>query len=314
MFNNLKCLIIGYGSIGKRHAKLLSKICGKNSVFILSQKRIKDYKSFKNLKDIIKNNFDYIIICSPPSKHYSQIKFIDRNFKNKIILVEKPLFNKSKNLMIKNNKFFIGYNLRFNPLIDIIKKKIKGKKIFSAIINCSSFLPDWRKNTDYRNVYSSKKNMGGGVLLDLSHELDYFQFIFGKLKIGNINFTKINKLSNLEINVEDNALILGRVKKMDFIINFNFYSKYINREIILETFNETIKVDLINCVMEISSKNGKSFKKIKIKPVDTYFEQHLNILNNKSIKKACSWREGSNIIDLIDKIKKLKRNVRKKNK
>ena len=314
MFNNLKCLVIGYGSIGKRHAKLLSKLCGKNSVFILTQKKIKDYKSFKNLKDIIKVNFDYIIICSPPSAHYSQIKFIDRNFKNKIILVEKPLFNKSKNLMTKNNKFFIGYNLRFHPLINIIKNRIKGQKLFSVIINCSSFLPDWRKKTDYRNVYSSKKNMGGGVLLDLSHELDYFQFIFGKLKIDNINFTKINKLSNLKINVEDNALIIGRLKKMDFIINFNFYSKNINREIILETFNETIKADLINYEIKISSKNNKSFKKIKIKPVDTYFEQHLNILNNKSIKKACSWKDGSNIIDLIEKIKNLKKNVRKKHK
>ena len=306
MFKNLKCLVIGYGSIGKRHALLLSKLYGQNSVFILSKKKIKNYKSFNKINDITKVNFDYIVICSPTSVHYSQIKFIDKNFKNKIILVEKPLVHKSINFKIENNKFFVGYNLRFHPLIELIKKKIERKKVFSSIINCSSFLPDWRKNINYRNTYSSKKNMGGGVLLDLSHELDYFQFIFGNLTMKNINFTKINKISNLKVNTEDNALIQGNINKMDYIININFFSKNLNREIILETFDETIKADLLNYTLEINSKKNKSFKKIKIKPRDTYLEQHLDILNNKPTKKACSFNDGLDLVDLIDQIKKFK--------
>ena len=285
---------------------IIIKIIWPKLNFYFIKKKIKNYKSFNKLNDITKVNFDYIVICSPTFAHYSQIKFIDKNFKNKTILVEKPLVHKSINFQIKNNKFFVGYNLRFHPLIELIKKKIKRKKVFSSIINCSSFLPDWRKNTDYRNTYSSKKNMGGGVLLDLSHELDYFQFIFGNLTMKNINFAKISKMSNLNINTEDNALIQGNINKMDYIININFFSKNLNREIILETFDETIKADLINYTLEINSKKNKSFKKIKIKLGDTYLEQHLDILNNKPSKKACSFNDGLYVVDLIDKIKKFK--------
>ena len=75
--------------------------------------------------------------------------------------------------------------------------------------------------------------MGGGALLDLSHELDYFQYIFGQLKINNINYIKMNKISPLKINVEDNFLINGRLKKMNFLINVNFFSRLIKREIII---------------------------------------------------------------------------------
>lgn len=302
MFKNFKCLIIGYGSIGKKHAKLLSKLCGKSSVFILSKKKIDNYKSFKNLNDISKINFNYIVISSPPSAHYSQIKFIEKNYRDKIVLVEKPLFHKSIKIKTKNNKFFVGYNLRFHPLIKILKQKIKNKKIFSTIINCSSFLPEWRANVDYKNIYSSKKKLGGGVLLDLSHELDYFQLLFGKLKFQNINFIKKNKISNLKINVEDNAMIQGKQNKMDFLININFFSKNICREIILETNNETIKSDLINYSLQIYSKKNNSIKKVKLRYVDTYFEQHLNLLKRK-FYNLCSFNDGLELMNLIDDLK-----------
>ncbi len=303
MFKNFKCLIIGFGSIGKRHATLLAKLFGKKSVYIFSKRKVKNYKSFKNINDISQIDFDYIVICSPTSEHYSQIKFIDNKFKNKNILVEKPLIHKSTKLKIKNNNYFVGYNLRFHPLIDLIKKRIKKKNVFSSIINCSSFLPAWRKKRNYKNIYSSKKKMGGGVLLDLSHELDYFQYIFGNLKMKNINYVKINKISNLKVDTEDNALIQGNIRNMDFMININFFSKNLSREIILETFDETIKADLINNTLEIYSKKNKSIKKTRVKPVDTYFEQHLNILKNNSRKKACNFNEGLSLINLIDRIK-----------
>ncbi len=307
MFKNFKCLIIGYGSIGKRHAKLLSKICGKSSVFILSKKKIKNYKSFENLNDVCKINFNYIVVSSPTSAHYNQIKFIEKNYKDTLVLVEKPLLHKCKKIKIRNNKFFVGYNLRYHPVIKFLKMKINKKKVFSTIINCSSFLPEWRKNINYKNIYSSKKKLGGGVLLDLSHELDYFQFLFGKLKYKNINFIKKNKISDLKVNVEDNAIIQGKQKKMDFLININFFSKNICREIILETNNETIKSDLINYSLKIYSKKNNSVKKIKLRYADTYFEQHLNLLKRK-FNDLCSFDDGLKLINLIDNLKKNSKN------
>ena len=305
MLYDRKCLVIGYGSIGKRHVASLSRIIKKKCIYVLSQKKINNYKTFNNIKDIINIDFDYIVIASPTSVHYKQIKFIEKNFKNKIILVEKPLFHKDKAIDIKRNKFFVGYNLRFHPVIKILRKKMNKKKIFSVNLKCSSFLPAWRKFINYKKNYSAKKKMGGGVILDLSHELDYFQFIFGKINIKNVNFVKKSKISNLKIDVEDNVIIQGKQKNIDYFFNINFFSKYNCREIIVETFNQTIKADLLKNLIQIYNKSNNLVKKIKVKQVDTYFEQHLNLLKKK-FNIVCSLNEGFKLMKLIDQIKKFK--------
>jgi len=297
-------LIIGYGSIGKNHANILSKMYGNKSVNILTKKNVKTFQTIKNLSETKKIKFDYVIISSPPSIHLKQLKYFEKNFKNKKILVEKPLFNKSSNFKIKKNQVFVGYNLRFHPIVNYLKTKINKKKIFSITVNCSSFLPQWRHDIDYKKTYSSKKILGGGALLDLSHEFDYFQYIFGQLKINNINYIKTNKISPLKINVEDNFLIVGRLKKMNFLINVNFFSKHIKREIIIERSNDTIKANLINNVIEIFSKKNNHVKKLKLKKVNTYKEQHIMLSSKFAIKKGCSYDEGLNLLYLIEKIKK----------
>ena len=95
---------------------------------------------------------------------FQHIKLIEKIFINKKVLVEKPLFHKSINFNLKKNKYYVGYNLRFHPVIKFLKNKIKKKEIFSVSIFCNSFLPKWRKNIDYSNSYSSQKK-GGGVLV-----------------------------------------------------------------------------------------------------------------------------------------------------
>ena len=156
-----KILIIGFGSIGIRHAKILSNFKEVNKIAIFTgQKQIKLKKKIF-IKKLNIFNPDYIIICSETSNHYSDILKVEKNFKNKIVLVEKPLFERYRKIQIKKNKYFLGYNLRFHPIIEYIKKRIKKNKIFSINIFCSSFLPFWRKNRNYANTYSGKKNGGG---------------------------------------------------------------------------------------------------------------------------------------------------------
>ena len=79
---------------------------------------------------------------------------------------------------------------------NFLKRKIRLKKIWNVNIFCGSYLPNWRSNIDYRKSASAKKHLGGGVLLDLSHELDYVQWLFGKIVIEHC---KSKKLSNLNI-------------------------------------------------------------------------------------------------------------------
>ena len=79
-------------------------------------------------------------------------------------------------------------------------KKIRYKKIWSVNIFCGAYLPCWINNIHYSKSSSAKKKLGGGVLLDLSHELDYIQWLFGKMEI---EYCKSKKLSNLNIETDD---------------------------------------------------------------------------------------------------------------
>ena len=85
----LKVLIIGYGSIGQQHAKILKKFNCKIKV-LTKQEKI-PFTIIKNKSEIIQYNPDYVIISNNTSKHVEYLNFLEKNFSNKIVLTEKPI-------------------------------------------------------------------------------------------------------------------------------------------------------------------------------------------------------------------------------
>ena len=203
---------------------------------------------FHEAYELKKYNPDIIFICSSTINHYSDLKFANKLFKNKVIFVEKPLYH----------KIYVNYNLRYDLLLQYLKKILEKKKIWSLEIFCKSFLPNWRKS-NYTKSYSSKKILGGGVLLDLSHELDYLTWIFGKIEI---NFIQNNKISNLRIDSDDNLLLVGKTKNIkQILIHLNYYSRIEQRSISVASKNLTFNADLIN--KKIYFFNNKSQQYVK---------------------------------------------------
>ena len=156
---NKSVLVSGYGSIGRRHAYILSKLVSKKNIVILTNQKLSNFRTIKTLKALNEVNPYYIVICNPTSDHLNKIKFIEKNCKNKFVLVEKPLFSKPDKINVKKNKYFVGNNMRFNPIINFLKKKIKSKKIWNVNLFCGSYLPEWRSNIDYRKSSSAKKSL-----------------------------------------------------------------------------------------------------------------------------------------------------------
>jgi predicted dehydrogenase len=300
-----KVLIIGFGSIGKKHATILKKFKMVSDVYILSRRNPKIFKSINKLSQIKDINPDYIIICSRTSDHFKHLKYIERNFSKKIVLVEKPLFNNYHKFSILKNKVFVGYNLRQHPVIRFIKNFIINKKIFSVNITCNSYLPNWRKNINYMDSYSSHRRFGGGVLLDLSHEIDYLEWVFKKVK--KLHLVKIKKLSNLKINVEDHVLIAGETKLSSFILDLNYYSLFPRREIFVDGHNFSIKGDLIKNFVEIYPNNKKKrIINFKNKKNYTYVKQHELILN-QNYGTLSTFRNANKLMLLISNLRKLKK-------
>ena len=142
---NSSVLIIGYGSIGKRHAKILRNRFKFKNIIIFTKQKLKNFKTINKLSDVKKLDPFYIVIASVTSLHFKHLKYIEKNFSNKKILIEKPIFEKYKKLKIKKNKVFVGYNLRFNRAINFVKNFIVNKKVIDIKILCNSYLPNWRK-------------------------------------------------------------------------------------------------------------------------------------------------------------------------
>jgi len=206
----MRILVIGYGSIGKRHA-MNAKALG-HEVILLRHSRsnpnndgLKEYYLFE---EVIKNEeINGAIICSPTSKHLDDVELLVRH-KIPFLLEKPPTADLESTLSMRKllqnsgfNKYEIGFNLRHYPALQFIKDFLPNLgEIYCSRISAGYYLPNWRKNVDYRETSSAKRELGGGVRIELIHEIDYILWFFGcpERVVG-----YVNKISNLEISTED---------------------------------------------------------------------------------------------------------------
>lgn len=250
----MKVLIIGFGSIGKKHFLALKNLNHEVSLLSLSAKKeeFKNTPIYRSLKECDLNEFDLFIIANITTEHFNTLKTLDELVKDKTILVEKPLFEKSQNFTSSKNHIYVAYLQRFNPVIVALKRLLKGEKIYFASLVCNSYLPHWRA-LDYRQNYSAKKELGGGVLLDLSHEIDLAFFLFKDLELI---YSQNAKISELDITSDDFAfLALKNSQEAKIHIELDYFAKFNKREIIIHTLEKSFKADLINNKIEIYHKN-----------------------------------------------------------
>lgn len=294
-------LLLGFGSIGKRHIKVLKKLNMFKTIYVYSKQKLPlNIKKCKSLSEVKRINPDYVIISSPTDKHYDQLKYLNKNLKNKKILVEKPIFHKSLKLKKINNKIYVGYNLRFHPVIQKLRNLTFRKKIISVNSICFSNLKDWRKRKYY--LSSSAKKGSGGIVFDLSHEFDFISWIFGRdMKL--INYVK-KKNSLLKIQTEDYLSLNAKIKNRIYInINLNYYSQITNRKIFVEGDKLSIECDLINNFLLYKFKNKtKKYKFKNFHRNDTFLNMHKNILTNNN-KELCNYFDGLKLMNFIDQIK-----------
>lgn len=298
----MKILIIGYGSIGKRHFEILNTFKSVSCVDLVTNRNTNDAVSFKTLEDVNDiESYDYFVICSETVKHYEELKYICSKVSEKKILVEKPLYDKQYEDIKTNNHIFVAYNLRFHPVLEKLRELLKNENIYYANIICGQYLPTWRPHQDYRDSYSADINRGGGVLRDLSHEIDYICWLFGYIdKIDSIN----TKISDLEINSDDIFTAIA-ITDNRVIINLtvDYISKIPMRKLIIHTEDKTIEADMIKNTLYYRNKLD-SDKTIDIEEADrdhSYRKMHESLLEN-NYDTACSFSDGKKIIEIIENI------------
>lgn len=218
-----RIVIVGLGSIGMRHLRLARQIFPEADIRVLRRApsivraEFSDGE-FYNLKDAICFKPNIAVLANPASEHVSNaIEFAQAGIH---LLVEKPLslsaFGVRKLLDIalqKNIKLLVGYNLRFSSSLIAFRQMIQSGRIgrvTSIRSEVGQDLRAWRPGSDYRKSVSAVSKLGGGVLLELSHEIDYLQWIFGDIFWVQ---AAIGKQGDLEIDVEDTAHLIFGIRR-----------------------------------------------------------------------------------------------------
>lgn len=228
----MKILIVGLGSIGQRHAACLQKIKNVELAALRTHKGTLREKSgfneFYHLDDATRFRPDGVIICNPTSLHVeTALPFLKTGAK---VLVEKPIADSvadAEKLLSYEEQIRVAYCLRFLPLINIINEISTAEKIFKVSFKRSFYLPKWHPYADYRTEYTAKKEMGGGVIRTLSHEIDLMLYLFGEpLSITGVT----DKISPLEIDTDDFAFVSCKATngaRINFELDF-FSPKNVN--------------------------------------------------------------------------------------
>jgi predicted dehydrogenase len=288
----MKLLIIGYGSIGARHARLAAEL--KAEVACVSNNPDCPYKTFPAVEIACSTWMpDRILIANATNKHLSALMEIEKTQYSGDILIEKPIFDQASSYQPKSpDKIFVAYNLRFHPLIKELKKQLGHRKIFSAEFHVGQYLPDWRPGTDYRDSYSAYAEQGGGVLRDLSHEIDLAFWLCGApervIATG-------GKLSELEITSDDVFMSLVQTAHCKAVsISLNYLNKVPQRLIRINAEELTLTLDLVAGKLDL---NGQLIEHRPDRD-DQYTSQIDNFMNGNK-NDLCSYIEGINIMEFI---------------
>jgi len=289
----VKAAIVGMGSIGARHARILSELgC---QVTVVSRRDSSDYPVYESVLAVMDAvRPDYIVIANSTADHAETLSEIEAlGFRGKV-LVEKPLFDMPRVLPdIPGAEIFVGYNLRFHPVLGALRDRLVNQRILSVNIYVGQYLPDWRPGSDYRTSYSASHERGGGVLRDISHELDYLCWLAGPWRsVAALS----GHVSSLEIDSEDAAALLIETERCPIAcVQLSYLDRNARRELIVNTDTETISVDLITGEMTPSIA-GLS---LRMDRDSTYRAQHEAVLEGDS-GMLCGLNEGLETVRLID--------------
>ena len=299
------CVVIGYGSIGARHARVLESLgC---DVHVVSRRGHVYPRSYADIPAALSSRaFDYAIVANETSRHAATLRALEAGGFAGTVLVEKPLANPGDQVETPVRCVtVVAYQLRFDPMMRKLHELLQGETIVSAEIRACSYLPGWRPHRDYRLTESASAQAGGGVLRDMSHELDYALWLLGPWRrVSAIG----GRLGRLDIDSDDSwAVLFETACCRSVLLSMNYLDRREERWMIVNTERGTIKADIYNRTL---ARNGELLFTGTSADVDqTYVDEDRALLSG-DIRDFCSFDEGVAVVKMIDAIETASREGR----
>ena len=214
----MKVVIAGLGSIGRRHLRNL-RACGVEEFVLLRSHRatlpddeLAGLPVETSIEAALAHEPDAIVISNPTALHLDVA--IPAAKAGVAILMEKPVSDSMTGMdeflqIVEENDVpvLVGFQFRWHPGLRGIKNLVEMGEVGRATsvrVRWGEYLPDWHPWEDYRKGYAARKDLGGGVVLTLTHPLDYLRMMFGEVTA---EWAFADKVSDLEMDVEDTAEI-----------------------------------------------------------------------------------------------------------
>ncbi len=216
-----KVAVIGLGNISKRHRANLRTLYPETKIFAVSASGRQPRESIEHadeclldIDELLKHEIDMAIVASPATFHAQHaIPLLKAGIP---VLIEKPLSASEAEAeaiisvaMHYKTPVAVGYCLRYLSSSQYIKGLLENEiigEVYNAFIEVGQYLPDWRPGKNYRESVSASAQLGGGALLELSHELDYVQWLLSPLRS---HCAILRSSKKLQLDVEDSADILA---------------------------------------------------------------------------------------------------------
>ena len=319
MFN--KVAVIGLGNIAIRHRRNLKHLFPNVELLVMSasgripKENITDSdKIVTSIEELIEANVDFVVVASPAPFHAEHsIPLIEAGIP---VLIEKPVTTtlQDVHLIQKAIKEYdtpvvVGYCLRYLPSAQKLKLLLDENIIgtlYNAHIDIGQYLPDWRPNINYKQSVSANEALGGGALFELSHELDYAQWLLGPL---NLQCAILRSSKELALQVEDLVdLLLLSDSGVVTSIHLDFLQRKAHRQCNFIGSEGRLDWDLIQNQLVLSTK--EETRVVYSEPTwdknNMYLEMMIDFI--KMIKREAHHctkiNEAALTVDLICQIKK----------
>ena len=282
-------VVVGLGSIGQRHVRVLRDL-GHN-VATVSRRSGGDHLSIADA--IHEARPGYAVVATETSSHADALRGLGEAGFRGTVLVEKPIF--SQIAPVPDYPFahlFVGYNLRFHPVVTALAERLRGRRAITVSAYVGQDIRDWRPGRDHRSAASATVAAGGGVLRDLSHELDYLLWLFGPWRrvaaLGGCSGAR-------QIEVDDHIDLLLEMQGSQAVqVHMDYLDRPGLRKIRVNLEDETIEADVAGGRLTV---NG-DVTDYPVERDQSYRDMHVAAV--KGAPPICSLSEGLAVMDLID--------------
>jgi len=294
--SGIRALVVGLGSIGATHVRVLEGLGA--TVEAVSKRESAEGTTHASIATALAGGgFDYCVVASATSDHAADVKALAEGGFAGSLLVEKPLSARSGEIPSEMpfERVGVGYNLRFHPAVGWLRRQLEEQSALVVDMAAQSFLPEWRPGRDHRETASGSRARGGGVLRDLSHELDLMLWLFGEPRQAK---ALGGNLGELGIDAETAACAVLRLERAPLAtLRLSYLDRLPERRVRVTTASDTLEADLLSGECRTSSAG----ERYEIDWTKTYANLHLAMLGPDPAT-VCTLGEGLRVVTCIEEL------------